>query len=95
MRRLGFVFAGALTAILSLASPALAKERIVFIGHWPVSDPYFNVVRNAAELAAHQLDVTVEFRNPPNGDLAQMADLINQAAASKDYETGAAKGVPA
>jgi simple sugar transport system substrate-binding protein len=83
MRRLGFVFAGALTAILSLAGPALAKERIVFIGHWPVSDPYFNVVRNAAELAAHQLDATVEFRNPPNGDLAQMADLINQAAASK------------
>jgi simple sugar transport system substrate-binding protein len=83
MRRLGLLCAGAFAVAVSLAAPAFAKERFVFVGHWPVSDPYFNVVRNAAELAAQQLDVTVEFRNPPNGDLAQMADLINQAAASK------------
>ena len=80
LRSLGLTM---LAAMIAAAVPASAKERFVFVGHWPVSDPYFNVVRNAANLAAKQLDVTVEFRNPPSGDLSQVADLINQAAASK------------
>ena len=83
MRRLLCLAVGALAVVLMAANPALAKERFVFVGHWPVSDPFFNVIRNAADLAAKDFDVTVEFRNPPNGDLSQMADLINQAAASK------------
>jgi simple sugar transport system substrate-binding protein len=74
---------GAFAVMLTVVGPAVAKERLVFVGHWPVSDPYFNVVRNSAELAAKELGVSIEFRNPPNGDLAQMAELIDQAAASK------------
>lgn len=62
---------------------AQAAERIVFIGHWSESDPFFNVIRNSAQLAATEMGVTVEFRNPPGGDLSQMARLIDQAAASK------------
>lgn len=68
--------------ILFNQSPAQAAERIIFVGHWPVSDSFFNVVRNSAQLAAKELGVHIEFRNPPSGDLSQMAELINQAAAS-------------
>jgi ABC-type sugar transport system substrate-binding protein len=62
---------------------AQAAERLVFVGHWPESDSFFNVIRNSAQLAATQMGVTVEFRNPPGGDLSQMARLIDQATASK------------
>jgi simple sugar transport system substrate-binding protein len=70
----GLVLAGA---------AAQSAERIVFVGHWPESDSFFNVIRNSAQLAATQMGVTVEFRNPPGGDLSQMAGLIDQAVASK------------
>ncbi len=82
MRRLYAFVAGALAALI-LAGPAMARERLVFVGHWPESDSFFNVIRNSAQLAADQLKVQIEFRNPPGGDLSQMAQLINQAVASK------------
>lgn len=63
-------------------SAAHAADRIVFVGHWPVSDSFFNVIRNSADLAAKQMGMKIEFRNPPSGDLSQMANLINQAVAS-------------
>lgn len=44
---------------------------------------FVNVIRNSAQLAATQMGVTVEFRNPPGGDLSQMAGLIDQAVASE------------
>ena len=34
---------------------AQAAERIVFVGHWPESDSFFNVIRNSAQLAATQM----------------------------------------
>jgi len=83
MRRLCALGAAAFAALLLFVNPVLARERLVFIGHWPVSDSFFNVIRNSAQLAADELHVQIEFRNPPSGDLAQMAELINQAAASK------------
>ena len=58
-------------------------ERIVFVGHWPESDAFFNVIRNSAQLAADQLGARVEFLNPSGGDLSEMARLIDQAAASQ------------
>jgi simple sugar transport system substrate-binding protein len=69
--------------LLLVQTAAYAKDRIVFVDHWPVSDPFFNVIRNSAELAAKQLDVSIEFRNPPGGDISAMGRLITQAAASK------------
>lgn len=69
---------------IATAGTALAEgERIVFVGHWPKSDPFFNVIRNSAQLAADQVDAKIEFRNPSGGDLAEMARLINQASASQ------------
>ncbi|TAN15029.1 MAG: sugar ABC transporter substrate-binding protein [Rhizobiaceae bacterium] len=69
--------------LLLAQTASYATERLVFIGHWPVSDPFFNVIRNSAQLAADQMKVKVEFQNPPSGDLSQMARIIQQAAASK------------
>ena len=57
-------------------------ERFVLVSHAPDSDSWWNTIKNAIALAGEQLDVTVEYRNPPTGDLADMARIIEQAAAS-------------
>jgi len=63
--------------------PALAQgERYVMVYHSPDSDSWWNTIKNAIDLAAEQLDVTVDIRNPPTGDLADMARLVEQASAS-------------
>ena len=69
--------------LILTSAAAQAAERMVFVGHWSESDSFFNVIRNSAQLAATQMGVTIEFRNPPGGDLSQMARLIDQAIASK------------
>jgi simple sugar transport system substrate-binding protein len=68
--------------LILTSAAAQAAERMVFVGHWSESDSFFNVIRNSAQLAATQMGVTIEFRNPPRGDLSQMARLIDQAIAS-------------
>ena len=73
---------GAWCFLLS-ATSSQAEERIVFVGHWSESDSFYNVIRNSAQLAADQMGVKIEFRNPPGGDLSQMGQLIDQAIASK------------
>ncbi|HEY9344337.1 MAG TPA: substrate-binding domain-containing protein [Inquilinus sp.] len=79
------ILAGMLAVCGWLLGPAAAgaAERIVFVGHWSESDSFYNVIRNSAQLAADQLGVTVEFRNPSGGDLSEMGRLIDQAVASK------------
>ena len=57
-------------------------ERFVLVSHAPDSDSWWNTIKNAIALAGEQMDVTVEYRNPPTGDLADMARIIEQAAAS-------------
>src|SRR5690606_31150944 len=65
------------------AMPAAAEgERFVLVSHSPDSDSGWNTIKNAIALAGEELDVTVEYRNPPTGDLADMARIIEQAAAS-------------
>ncbi|MCH7486319.1 MAG: sugar ABC transporter substrate-binding protein [Proteobacteria bacterium] len=77
---------GALTAlgILSaVATPAVAEgERFVLISHAPDSDSWWNTIKNAIKIAGDQMNVKVEYRNPPTGDLADMARIVQQAAAS-------------
>ena len=69
--------------VLLSHTAACAAERIVFVGHWSESDSFFNVIRNSAQLAATQMGVAIEFRNPAGGDLSEMGRLIDQAIASK------------
>ena len=57
-------------------------EQFVLISHAPDSDSWWNTIRNAIKLAADELDVTVDYRNPPTGDLADMARIVEQATAS-------------
>jgi simple sugar transport system substrate-binding protein len=72
-----------LTAALGIAAPAAqAAERFVFVTHGPDSDTWFNTVKNGIKAAEKDLGVAVEYRNPPTGDLADMARIIQQAAAS-------------
>ena len=74
----------ATAAAIALAGPAAAEgETLVLISHAPDSDSWWNTIKNAIEVAGEQLDVTVEYRNPPTGDLADMARIVEQATASQ------------
>jgi len=55
----------------------------VLVSHAPDSDSWWNTVKNGLALAGEQMGVTVEYRNPPTGDLADMARIIEQATASQ------------
>ncbi len=66
----------------SLAQGTDDDLNYILVSHAPDSDSWWNTVKNAIALAAEQMDVTVEYRNPPTGDLADMARIIEQAAAS-------------
>lgn len=72
---------------MAIASPLVSMsavaERYVLVSHAPDSDSWWNTVKNGVTLASEQMGVTVEYRNPPTGDLADMARIIQQAAASK------------
>jgi simple sugar transport system substrate-binding protein len=70
----------ALTALLATGA-AHAAGRYVLISHAPDSDSWWNTIKNSVKQAGEDYDVTVDYRNPPNGDLADMARLIEQAAA--------------
>jgi simple sugar transport system substrate-binding protein len=70
-------------ALPAVVTPATAAgERFVLVSHSPDSDSWWNTIKNAIALAGKELDVTVEYRNPATGDLADMARIIEQAAAS-------------
>jgi simple sugar transport system substrate-binding protein len=70
-------------AAATLAGAAQADgERYVLVSHAPDSDSWWNTIKNGLALAGDQMGVTVEYRNPPTGDLADMARIIEQAAAS-------------
>jgi len=66
------------------ATTAVAEgERYILVSHAPDSDSWWNTIKNGINLAGKQMNVKVEYRNPPTGDLADMARIIQQAAASK------------
>jgi simple sugar transport system substrate-binding protein len=68
-------------ATLLTMGAAHAQGRFVLISHAPDSDSWWNTIKNSIKHAGEDYGVTVEYRNPPNGDLADMARLIEQAAA--------------
>lgn len=75
---------GAALVAAPVATFAGSHERLsyVLVSHAPDSDSWWNTIKNALALAADQMDVDVEYRNPPTGDIADMARIIDQAAAS-------------
>ena len=56
--------------------------RFVLVSHAPDSDSWWNTIKNAIREASEHVDVEVEYRNPPTGDLADMARIIEQVTAS-------------
>jgi simple sugar transport system substrate-binding protein len=58
------------------------RRAYVLVSHAPDSDSWWNTIKNGIALAGEQMGVEVEYRNPPTGDLADMARIIEQAAAS-------------
>jgi len=70
-------------AALAGATVAQAEgERYVLVSHAPDSDSWWNTIKNGIAIAGAQMGVEVEYRNPPTGDLADMARIIEQASAS-------------
>ena len=111
MKKTLFAMAAAAIAVTGFTAPASADgERYVLISHAPDSDSWWNIIKNAISVAGDQMGVTVEYRNPPTGDLADMARIIEQASASNpdgiiatiaDYDVlsgplsnAVAKGIP-
>ncbi len=60
-----------------------AGERFVLVSHAPDADSWWNTIKNAIKVAGEQMEVKVEYRNPPTGDLADMARIVEQAVASR------------
>ena len=76
------VSAVAAAALLGGTAAFAQTERYVLVSHAPDSDSWWNTIKNGLALAGEQMGVEVEYRNPPTGDLADMARIIEQAAAS-------------
>jgi len=66
-----------------IGGAAMAQDvRIVVITHGSNADQFWSVVKNGVTQAQKDMNVTVEYRNPPTGDLTEMARLIDAATAS-------------
>jgi len=83
MKKLGMVLAAACLA--AVTTFARADDRYVLVSHAPDSDSWWNTIKNAIKQAGKDFDVDVDYRNPPGGDLADMARLIEQASA-RNYD---------
>ena len=74
-----FVVAFAMSIGVAYASSHQAN--IVVVTHGSDTDAFWGVVRNAVKAAAEDTGANVQYRNPPTGDLNEMASLIEAAIA--------------
>lgn len=78
------LLAAAVLGMATISAPAMAEgEKFVLISHAPDSDSWWNTIKNAIKIAGEQMDVDVQYLNPPSGDLADMARIVQQASASQ------------
>lgn len=75
---------GVAVATAPIAALADGHEKLsyVLVSHAPDSDSWWNTIKNGIALAGEQMGVDVEYRNPPTGDIADMARIIEQASAA-------------
>jgi simple sugar transport system substrate-binding protein len=57
--------------------------RFVVVSHGQASDPFWSVVKNGVDAAAHDMRVTVEYQAPGTFDMVAMSQLIDAAVASE------------
>ena len=81
-KKLALAAAVVAAPLMAATSVAADGEKYILVSHAPDSDSWWNTIKNGIALAGDQMDVEVEYRNPPTGDLADMARIIEQAAAS-------------
>lgn len=83
MKRTLTALMAAVFSVAGFVAPVSAEgEKIVLISHAPDSDSWWNTIKNAIALAGDQMGADVDYRNPPTGDLADMARIVEQATAS-------------
>ncbi len=82
MKKLAVATAIVAAPLMAASTASADGERYVLVSHAPDSDTWWNTIKNGINLAGEQMGVTVEYRNPPTGDIADMARIIDQAAAS-------------
>ena len=70
---------------MAAQSHAEPVARFDFISHAPDSDAWWNTVKNGIKEADDDFNVQTDYRNPPSGDIADMVQLVNQAAA-RNYD---------
>jgi simple sugar transport system substrate-binding protein len=73
----------ATTALLLLVGAAQAAERFVMITHTQGTDSFWPVVQKGGADAAKAVGATFDYNFAPSGDMADMAKLIESAAATK------------
>lgn len=82
---LALLLGGTAAGLALEASAASGGERYVLVSHGADSDAWWNTVKNAIRQAGEDYGVQVDYRNPPDGDLAGMARLLELAAA-RNYD---------
>ncbi|MDA5094622.1 sugar ABC transporter substrate-binding protein [Aliiroseovarius sp. KMU-50] len=82
MKKLALATALVATPLMAATTASAEGEKYILVSHAPDSDSWWNTIKNGIALAGEQMGVEVEYRNPPTGDLADMARIIEQAAAS-------------
>jgi simple sugar transport system substrate-binding protein len=72
-------------SFLTVPSTALAqrKPKIIMITHGQAADSFWLIVRNGAQAAAEETSSDLQYRAPEKFDLTAMAQLIDEAVASK------------
>ncbi|NDW52464.1 sugar ABC transporter substrate-binding protein [Aliiroseovarius sp. PrR006] len=81
-KKLALAAAVAATPLMAATTASAEGEKYILVSHAPDSDSWWNTIKNGIALAGEQMGVDVEYRNPPSGDLADMARIIEQATAS-------------
>ncbi|MEX0365550.1 MAG: sugar ABC transporter substrate-binding protein [Ruegeria sp.] len=82
VRKLAFATALVAAPFMAATTASAEGEKYVLVSHAPDSDSWWNTIKNGIALAGEQMGVEVEYRNPPTGDIADMARIIEQATAS-------------
>ena len=72
----------ALTAVMVMAGAAYA-ERFVMVTHTQGTDPFWPVVQKGGQDAAKAIGARFDYLYAPSGDMADMARLISDAAATQ------------
>ncbi|GJH17672.1 sugar ABC transporter substrate-binding protein [Caballeronia novacaledonica] len=88
IRKLGKMLCVSAAVAGLAASVTLHAEPVAhfdFISHAPDSDAWWNTVKNGIKQADEDFNVKTDYRNPPNGDIADMVRLVDQAAA-RNYD---------